>query len=330
VTDSRTTIHPTPVPRRFPRRPRPLTHDYRSFGNGGQPIAFSSQPEETPTTAGAPDVSATSRRTEIAGFAITVAGVLLALFLLYLYVFSSLTAARDQNRLLHKLTGDPKAVFSLASGVRPKDGEPVAIMTIPSIGLHQGVIEGTSAADLQEGPGLSNTAGIPGDVGNAIIAGRRTSFGAPFGRLASLQAGDDIDVVDGAGKFTFSVFSVQTISNGSISVPKSGPSWLTLVTSNSSWVPTGKLVVVARLVGQPNTAGSELTSYAMPNLSGDPSAGFLAAIWALMFVASLIFMVFAIRRWRQTWITWLLAAPILVACGLFACESLARCLPSTL
>jgi sortase A len=330
MTDSRTTTHPAPVPRRFPRRSRAFSNGDRSSGEGGQPIAFSLQPEAISTTVGAPDAPTTNRRTEIAGFAITVAGVLLALFLLYLYVFSSLTAARDQNRLLHKLTGDPKAVFSLASGVRPKDGQPVAILTIPAIGLHQGVIEGTSAADLQQGPGLSNAAGIPGDVGNAIIAGRRVSFGAPFGRLSSLQPRDDIDVVDGAGKFTFSVYSVQTVSNGSISVPESGPSWLTLVTSNSSWLPTGKLVVVAQLVGQPNTAGRELTSYAMPNLAGDPSAGFLAAVWALLFVASLVFMVFAIRRWRQTWITWLLAAPILVACGLFACESLARCLPSTL
>ena len=159
----------------------------------------------------------------------------------------------------------------------------------------------------------------------------RVSFGAPFGRLSSLHAGDSIHVVDGAGSFDFVVTSVETISLGSISVPSYGQSWLTLVTSNSSWLPTGRLVVVARIAGQPATAsGVSDNRYPLPSFSGDPAAGIPAALWALAFIAVLGLMVFAIRRWRQTWVSWLLAAPVLLACGLFACESLARCLPSTL
>ena len=66
--------------------------------------------------------------------------------------------------------GNPKSVFSLASDHLPKDGQPVAIMTIPSIGLHQAVVEGTSPADLQKGPGLVSTnglSGLPGEEGTA-------------------------------------------------------------------------------------------------------------------------------------------------------------------
>jgi len=273
-------------------------------------------------------------RAELVGFGMTVAGLLLAMFLLYLYVFSALTGTRNQNQLLHSLTGDPRAIFSLASGHEPRNGQPVAILSIPSIGLHQAVVEGTTAADLQMGPGLvesSGISGLPGEPGDAVIAGRRVSFGAPFGGLTGLQTGSVIQVVDGAGAFKFEVTKVETVSQGQLAVPSYGRSWLTLVTSNSSWLPTGRLVVVARIVGQPASAkGNPSSREALPSFAGDPAAGILAALWALAFICVLGFMAFAIRRWRQTWVSWILAAPVLLACGLFACESLARCLPSTL
>jgi sortase A len=274
------------------------------------------------------------KRSEVVGISITTVGVVLALFLVYLYGFSALTGSRGQNELLHSLTGNPKAVFSLASNRLPADGQPVAIMTIPSIGLHQAIIEGTSPADLQKGPGLvslNGLSGLPGEEGTAIIAGRRVSFGGPFAKLGSLTTGDQIKVTDGAGTFAFAVTGVSDVSNGTVSVPESGTSWLALVTSNSAWQPSGKLVVTARIEGTPaRQAVASTTSYSLPNLAGDPAAGILAAVWALVFLAVLCGMFLAIRRWRQVWVSWLLAAPLLLACGLFACESLARCLPSTL
>ena len=273
-------------------------------------------------------------RAEVVGFATTVAGVLFAMFLLYLYVFSALTGARNQNQLLHSLTGNPGAIFSLASGHEPRSGQPVAILDIPSIGLHQAVVQGTTAADLQLGPGLVTSSGLfnlPGEPGDSVIAGRRVSFGGPFGRLTDLQTGSVIQVVDGAGAFKFEVTKIETVSQGQLAIPSYGRSWLTLVTSNSSWLPTGRMVVVARIVGQPaSTKGASSSREALPSFGGDPAAGILAALWALAFVAVLGLMVFAIRRWRQIWVSWLLAAPVLLASGLFACESLARCLPSTL
>ncbi len=278
-----------------------------------------------------PIVSPSYRKSEFVGFSITVFGILLALFLLYLYVFSALTGARSQNQLLHTVTGNPRAVFSLASGAKPRNGQAVAILDIPAISLHVGVVEGTTAADLQIGPGLaiaSSGSVVPGEPGNAVIAGRRVSFGAPFGRLSSLKPGDTIAVVDGAGSFKYLVTSVGTIDQGSISVPSYGRSWLTLVTSNSSWLPTGRLVVIARIAGQPATsAGNSTSRYPLPSFSGDPAAGIPAGLWGIAFVAVLALMVFAVRKTRQTWVSWLLAAPVLLACGLFACESLARCLP---
>ncbi len=274
------------------------------------------------------------KRSELVGFSITTFGVVVALFLFYVYFFSALTGARGQNQLLHSLIGNPKAVFSLASDHLPRDGQPVAIMTIPSIGLHEAVVMGTSPANLEKGPGLVSSyglSGLPGEEGTAVIAGKRVSFGGPFAKLGTLVTGDPIKVVDGGGTFNFIVTGVSTVSDGTITVPESGTSWLVLVTSNSAWLPSARLVVTAWIDGTPATqAASSTTSLSLPDLGGDPSAGILAALWVLAFLGVLMSMAFAIRRWRQVWVTWLLSAPLLLACGLFACESLARCLPSTL
>jgi len=278
-----------------------------------------------------------SRRTEFVGLAITVGSLLLVMFLLYLYLFSALTGARNQNRLLHSLTGNPKAVYGLATGRQAPNGQPVAVLDIPSLGLHQAVVEGTTASDLQLGPGLASGTSLPGELGNAVIAGRRVSFGGAFGGIGRLKPGDEIKVIDGAGNFVFSVTSVETISKAQVSAPQYDRSWLTLVTSDSSWLPAGKLIVIARMTSGPipsgtSSSGSEFprTLYSLPSFAGDPAAGIPAVLWTLAMLALLAFMILSIRRWRQPLVSWLLAAPVLLACALFACENLARCLPSTL
>jgi sortase A len=326
-----------PTTHRGPRRRIFPTPKRKSGATTTRLVTEDKQIEQSATETDAdmqPKAQPKIERSELVGFSMTTLGVLLALFLLYLYVFSALTGARGQNELLHSLTGNPKAVFSLASNHLPKDGRAVAVMTIPSLGLRQAVIEGTSPADLQKGPGLvtsNGLSGLPGEQGTAIVAGRRVSFGGPFAKLGSLTAGDQINVVDGGGSFSFTVTGVSTVTDGTITVPVAGTSWLVLVTSNSAWLPSARLVVTARIDGTPaRQAVSSTTTYALPSLGGDPAAGILAALWALGFLGVLAGMILAIRRWRQVWVSWVLAAPLLLACALFACESLARCLPSTL
>jgi LPXTG-site transpeptidase (sortase) family protein len=338
------TITPTQIPVPPPPIGVPPTGppgESTRFVGWGEPV----QPTDDKTTPPSADhsdgsgpatrpVKGRSRRIEYVGFVITVASLLLVLFLLYLYVFSGLTGARNQNRLLHLLSSNPQAVFALVTGHQAHNGQPVAVLNIPSLELHQAVVEGTTAADLQLGPGLASGDGLPGTPGDAVIAGKRVSFGGPFAGIGGLKQGDQINVIDAAGNFTYSVTSVETVSDSQISAPQYGRSWLTLVTSNSSWLPSGKLIVIARVTKGTVASGSKSSSprtlYTIPSFAGDPSAGFLAAIWAFAVIGVLGLMIFTIRRWRQTWVSWLLAAPLILACGLFACESLARCLPSTL
>ncbi len=57
----------------------------------------------------------------LAGLAITGIGALIVVFLVYLFAFTPLTAARDQQRLTQTLVGQPLTVYSLVrAGHRQK------------------------------------------------------------------------------------------------------------------------------------------------------------------------------------------------------------------
>jgi sortase A len=269
---------------------------------------------------------------QVTGLTLTGIGILILLFFVYLFAFTPVSASRNQQRLAHSLAGQPLAVFSLVAGHLPAEGSPVAILQIPAVGLKQVVIEGTSAADLMNGPGLLPGSALPGSPGNAVIAGRRTTFGGPFGSLPQLRKGDRLRVVDGAGTFTYRVSRMFTITAGQHDVvTPTLKNRLTLVTSDSSLVTSGRFVVEGTLVGRavevPNNALA-VPSYDL-GLSGDPAAGGLAVLWTALSLAVIVAAVILAWRWRRPWVVYLFAMPVFVACGLFACESVARALPAT-
>ncbi len=259
-------------------------------------------------------------------------GLLIVLFVVYLFAFTPLTASRNQQRLAQTLIGQPLKVYSLVGGARPEEGQPVAVLTIPALGLKQIVVQGTSAADLMNGPGLMPGTALPGAPGNSVILGRRVTFGAPFGSIGSLRAGDRIQVVDGAGKFTYIVKDVRVVSAGQHDViGQTSDNLLTLATSNGGVVPNGRLAVQTKLKGPPVAVESGLVRVPRKELGlgGDDAAGGLALLWSLATLILLMGAVLAIWLWRRPVLIYVFAAPMVVACGLMACESLARALPAT-
>jgi sortase A len=268
----------------------------------------------------------------LAGMALLGIGGLIVLFLIYLFAFTPLTASRDQQRLAQAVVGQPLFRYSLVAGHVPPEGSAVAVLEIPALNLNQIVVEGTSASDLMKGPGLMPGSALPGTPGNAVIGGRRVTFGAPFGSLGQLRTGDRIRTVDGAGTFTYRVTKVEVVTAGERDVvTPTTNNRLTLITSNSTVLPSGRLVALAKLVGHPVAVPSSVVavpSYEL-GLSGDPVAGGLAVMWSLLTIIALVGAALAVWRWRRPWLIYLFTAPIVVACGLFACESVARALPAT-
>lgn len=268
----------------------------------------------------------------LAGVALVSVAALLLAFLAYVFVFSGLTGSRNQQRLTASLLGHPLTVSALVAGHHPAEGAAVAVLDIKVLGLRQVVVQGTSAADLMEGPGLMQGTVLPGTPGHAVIAGRRVTFGAPFGKLSTMKRGETIKVVDGAGTFTYVVTHTGTVLSGHRDVV--GPTaanLLTLITSDSGVLTNGRFEVVAKLKGSP--AKVDVVRGTIPRtglaLSGDSAAGWLTILWMLVTVSVVVAAAAAVMRWGQPWLIYLFAAPVVLMCGLFACEAMARALPAT-
>jgi sortase A len=94
----------------------------------------------------------------------------------------------------------------VAALTTPPDGEVEGAIQIPAIGVDFWYVEGTSRDDLKKGPGHYPGTPLPGTLGNAGIAGHRTTYLHPFGDLDKLHTGDDIIITTLAGtKFDYKV-----------------------------------------------------------------------------------------------------------------------------
>ena len=104
---------------------------------------------------------------------------------------------------------------------------------------------------------------LPGQPGNAVISGHRTTYGAPFGDLGDLTAGDRIEVETALGIHTYQVREAPErcrTDNGLcvvkptdlwVTEPREG-AWLTLTTCHPRFSARRRLIVFAELVAGPN------------------------------------------------------------------------------
>lgn len=76
----------------------------------------------------------------------------------------------------------------------PRLGRSVAIVNIPAIGVSVPLLYGIHDGALSRGLGLWPGTSLPGRPGNAVIAGHRTSHGAPMRDIDKLAIGDLIYV----------------------------------------------------------------------------------------------------------------------------------------
>jgi sortase A len=200
------------------------------------------------------------------GTALVVAGLLVladaAVTLAWQEPLSALRAARAQDHLavqLHALelaaprhAGDRAqlAVAARALAGARRDGQAVAELRIPRIGLRAVVVRGTTAADLRRGPGLIAGTPLPGQHGTTAIAGHRTTYGAPFRHLDALRRGDGIIVRLPYGTFRYAVEDRRIVQPRDLSVLRRvGHDRLVLSACYPLFSAARRIVVFARLTG---------------------------------------------------------------------------------
>jgi sortase A len=201
------------------------------------------------------------------------------------------------------------------------EGDPIGRIRIPRISVDLIIVQGTARADLAKGPGHYPASPMPGQLGNAAIAGHRTTHGKPFYRLNQLAPGDDVVIDTLYGHFTYRVVRKLIVAPSDVSVV--GPTRdaeLTLTTCNPRYSARQRLVVRARLVAKHSSPAratvpvrvvlsdsekhSTTESSLEQSLSGDTSSRLPSLVWGLivLLVGGLWWWVY--RRWRHP-ATWL-------------------------
>jgi sortase A len=242
-------------------------------------------------------------------------------------------------------TGSGVAAASSTAVASPAPGGALDHLVIPKIGLNAFVVEGVSEADLRRGPGHYPQTVLPGQNGNSAIAGHRTTYGAPFYSINELKIGDPISLTDTAGRtFEYKVSQAPlVVSPSDVSVLTNTPyAQLTLTTCNPRFSATSRLVVLARLTGQPPLpvthpqtakAAPAATPAAVDNLGrGDGGAWPAALLYGGLVVILWVGVRLLINRTRR----WARVAAYVVGIGVcliplwFLFENVVRLLPQNI
>lgn len=250
--------------------------------------------------------------------------------------------------------GDPNAAQQV--DFRYAKGQTVGVIRIPKIGSDFAIIEGVDLPLLTEGPGHFPGTPLPGQPGNAALAGHRVTYKAPFNRIDELAPGDQIQVQTVQGTFTYEVMPQAGGLGHYIIRPDQaeilddrGDNRITLMACHPKYDLTQRIVVVGKLVGNPAEANvkssadspdlsAEGGSNAAVSTSGETAAGTVllgsdtsARLPAVLFSLAALavwFLAWLVGRAWKKWPAYLIAAPFFFVLLWFAFDYINRSLPA--
>jgi sortase A len=215
------------------------------------------------------------------------------------------------------------------------EGEPAAHIRIPAIGVDKIVVEGVALPDLKKGPGHYPETPLPGQEGNAAIAGHRTTYGAPFNRLDELVAGDEITIETVQGEFTYLVTEQLIVKPSQVEVLEDkGDNRLTLTACHPKYSARERIVVVALLapdevaVPRPPRGEEEAALPALDDIDGEGAPAWPAILLGLLCAAIWVLAWLIGRQWRK-WPSYAVGLPFFMVALFFFFEEFSRLLPSS-
>lgn len=214
-------------------------------------------------------------------------GVVVLLFCFYELQVTNIVTEREQGRLTEELTsrwaqppvqppGDEPAApvepGPVVPGTPAEPGRPVAapvsrqlgsgfaILRVPRLGGWNNkppvVVEGVGVEDLKKGPGHIPSTALPGEIGNVVLSGHRTTYGAPFSRFDELRPGDAVVLETRDMWFTYEVTGSKIVAPTAVEVtlpvpgdPTATPTerLLTLTTCNPKYSAKQRLIISAEM-----------------------------------------------------------------------------------
>ncbi len=291
-----------------------------------------------------------------AGRASITGGVLVLLFVAYQLWGTGIREAQAQNELEDRFaealedgaspaasppTTVPTSVTTEAappSTVAPippvAEGDPTARIRIPRIGVDKIVVEGVSLTDLKKGPGHFPETPLPGQEGNAAIAGHRTTYGAPFNRIDELVPGDEIFVETVQGEFRYLVTEQLIVAPTQVEVLDDvGDNRLTLTACHPKYSARQRIVVVSQLAPEETplpspTRAPEDGSALLDDIDGEGAPAWPAILLGVLCALIWLLAWYLGRRWKR-WPAYALGLPFFLVSLFFFFEEFSRLLPSS-
>lgn len=274
--------------------------------------------------------------------AITSAFMMLAIVCLWavtqMLFLGGASHSRAQELLYDRLRVDlAGATAPLGPVIEP--GEPVALVTIPRIGLEEVVVEGTASGDMLKAAGHLRSTVLPGQSGTSVLMGRAATYGKPFGDVVDLVPGDQISTVTAQGETAFTVIGVRREGDRLPQPLTDGSARLTLVTAEGS----GRLAAITpdSVVYIDADGVVEGESFAAPPgrpgvvpdsekpLASDRGVLPLLALDLALLLALTLGVIAARQRWGATTV-WVVAAPVAIALAWTATDAAMRLFPNVM
>ena len=189
-------------------------------------------------------------------------GLIVLLFCVYELKVTGVYTAEQQRDLDEGLkrtwAAAPRATPGAPQLADYEPGKGLARIYLPTLGKDEVhvVVQGVSREDLKKGPGHYPGTALPGAIGNAVISGHRTTYGAPFNRLDELKTGDPIVLETQGFFYTYLVTGLTVVPptalGETLPVPnqpgvKATTRQLTLTTCNPKYSAKTRLIVRALL-----------------------------------------------------------------------------------
>jgi sortase A len=241
-----------------------------------------------PSTGGRPPRGKVSKTFLVLGELMITFGIVVFLFIFYELVVTNWKTAAAQHRLEHQLEQQWKQPAPKPSTTTPTtptqtnptpktntpakpaiatdpplaltEGQGFAIVRIPRLGdgYHWVIVEGVSHDDLEEGPGHYPGTAQPGQLGNFVVSGHRTTYGAPFNRLGELRPGDLITIQTRYRTWKYKVLDTKIVDPSATWTIFPVPGQLgavptkrlmTMTTCNPEYSAAQRMIVTSELVG---------------------------------------------------------------------------------
>jgi sortase A len=300
-----------------------------------------------------------------AGRTLIVVGLLILGFVAYQLWGTGLVTARDQHKLKNEFAAELAHAGAPSSSSAPSTSAPsTTVTTVPKstststppttaasspvvgssrapavadgavVGIihlpwsSYAIVQGTTRNDLEKGPGHYPATVYPGQLGNAAIAGHRTTYLHPFYDADSLHIGSEIRIDMLWGHYTYRVtkepYAVSPSDVDVVATHDPAHATLTLTTCNPKYSARQRLVVQATLVAAKSEkpkpfvkpkppAGQQLASDGpapdttdaslKDGLSGDTASRTPTLVWGVLLLLVGALWWWGYRHWRHPF-TW--------------------------